>query len=167
MILPTGPAGDALMRLAMMISVSATFQSETKSEDATAALELVNYPHLRDDFAFNKPIAVVKLADGGLEHYRAAGGAKTEFLLRGSMSLILGRPMDPKADSREEELAFLNYCESILSELNEASGVSDNLNIVGLSMTSAPARTDPRKVAGNNADPPYYMAEFKIDWDQI
>jgi len=167
MIQPTGPAGDALVRLAMMIAASATFQAETSAKDAEAALEFVSYPHLRTDFAFAAPLAVVKLSDGGVEHYRSAGGRRTEFLLRGSFALLLGRPLIDQADTRDEELSFLNFVEDVLGDLNEASGASDNLNITGISMTLAPSRSDPRNVAGQNALPPFYMAEFKLDWDQI
>jgi hypothetical protein len=160
----TEAPADAMARLAEMVAGCAEFQEKNHVAEAEEALKFVHYPHLRQEECFDRARVVIKTTR--FEYYRVAGGGQTQLMCRGGLEMMLGAELDADGDSRQEEIAHLNYIGAVMRHLKDKSGLSDNLNIVAMRIVEQPARSDPRHVAGQEAQKPYYLATVAVDWDQ-
>jgi hypothetical protein len=165
----TSAKGSSICKLAELIAFSTTFQAEAQ---ATAAELLgpgspkkrIHFPFLRPGVHPLLPFAILKWPEGGFEHYRVAGGDRTFTLPRGSIDLALGRAIS-HPDPEQAELEFTDWEEAVLVEVLDGFGRSDNLNGISVTMTRPPARSDPRKEAGEDGIKPFYVIEYRVNWD--
>lgn len=166
-MLATGPQGEAIQKLAVMVAASSAFQERVRTygQGELDAAKFVYSPHLDDPDQTKRPFALIM--QGELGYHTVAGGSRNHMRPRGSLRLRLADNAQQE-DDINSEVDFRNFVDGVLADLAEVSAVDDRLCIVAMTQTQEPSRTHPAHEATvGNAARGFWWCEYDVEWDAL
>lgn len=170
-VTPTGIMAEALSKLEALIAGTAFFRAEVGVSLATEAKERIYYPHLENsglDSSWLRNMPYCIITNGPLEAQKDSDGTFD----RGGRLTVLFRSeskydiTDPST-LKDSLLAFLNYTDGVLSEIEENSHANDNITIQSYSEV-IPAQLNPPLSESDAGElKPYWDRAFEFTFNPV